>query len=489
MSVFATPTVGQLRIFLTGRNVFHARAWRSFLTQANPDRGRERYRRAGLTATVALVSQGLAMIISLASVPLTAGYLGRERYGVWLTISSLLSWMAMSDFGLAGPALVSLVGEANGKDDRELARDYVASAFWALLAITSLVSVIFGVAFSRIPWRAIFHVSGDISTQELHLTCALAVASFVVVLPLNMVSSIYSGYQDGFVASIWAIASNTLSLASLVAVTHYRGGLPLLILAVSATRFLVALANGIYLFAWRYPWLRPKPSAVRWSRIKYLFSLGSNYMISQVAGLGIHQSQSMIITQMLGPSQVPMFVIAQKIVTFASSLMYTAMSPLIPAYSEAAARADWAWIKATLKRAIIVSFAIGAPLTGIAAVAARPLIRWWMGAALVPSHFLVFWLGIYTLTCVMVFSPGNVLVALGRMGVLAVSVTLCAVATIALGIQFAHWWGVTGIAFAMSMAALLVMGGSQFYMAHRMLNTRLLDTFEAESVPEPVISA
>lgn len=136
-----------------------------------------------------------------------------------------------------------------------------------------------------------------------------------------------------------------------------------------------------------------------------------------------------------------------------------------------------------------MSLAVGTPLTGIAAVAARPLIGWWMGSALVPNYLLVFWLGVFTLTSIAVFSSGFVLLALGRMGLLAISVALCAVATIGLSIQFAHWWGLTGIAFAMSMAALFVMGGSQFYMAYRMLNTRLFDTFEAESVPEPAISA
>jgi len=308
----------------------------------------------------------------------------------------------------------------------------------------------------------------------------------VAFLPLNMLPSIYSGYQDGFVGNIWAIVSNVLSLVSLVAVTQFRGGLPLLILALSATRILVALANGAYLFGWRYPWLRPKLSAVRWSRVKYLFALGSKYMISQIASLGIYQSQPMIITQMLGPSHVPMFVIAQKIVTLASNLLNTATMPLIPAYSEAAARADWGWIKATLKRSIILSLAVGAPLTTIVAVAARPVIRWWMGPAFVPSHFLVFWLAIYAVTCVALFSPANVLIALGRMGVMAVSITLCAITTIGLSIQFAQWWGLTGIALALSMAALFVMGGTQFYMTHRMLNTRLLDSVEAEPLPATV---
>ena len=50
--------------------------------------------------------------------PLTVHYLGAERYGVWLTISSLLTWMSMTDFGLAGNALVNVLAEASGKDDQ-----------------------------------------------------------------------------------------------------------------------------------------------------------------------------------------------------------------------------------------------------------------------------------------------------------------------------------------------------------------------------------
>ena len=58
------------------------------------------------------------------SVPLTVHYLGAERYGVWLTISSLLVWVALTDFGLAGNALVNVLSEAVGNDDRGVARQY-----------------------------------------------------------------------------------------------------------------------------------------------------------------------------------------------------------------------------------------------------------------------------------------------------------------------------------------------------------------------------
>src|SRR5271166_3386104 len=103
------------------------------LTRSSSDLGRERYRRAALTASTSYIAKALTMLMGIVSVPLTVHYLGAERYGVWLTISSLLLWVALTDFGLAGNALVNVLSEAAGKDDREAARHYTASAFWALV--------------------------------------------------------------------------------------------------------------------------------------------------------------------------------------------------------------------------------------------------------------------------------------------------------------------------------------------------------------------
>src|SRR6202011_205024 len=95
-------------------------------TQSSADRGRERYRRVGVTASTSCIARGLAILTGFVSVPLTVNYLGAERYGVWLTISSLLVWVALTDFGLAGNALVNVLSEAAGSDDRVAARQYSA---------------------------------------------------------------------------------------------------------------------------------------------------------------------------------------------------------------------------------------------------------------------------------------------------------------------------------------------------------------------------
>src|ERR1700744_4144212 len=118
---------------------------KSFLSKANANRGLERYRRAGITASTSFLSKALTIAIGFVSVPLTIHYLGPERYGVWLTISSLLIWMALTDFGLAGNALVNVIAEADGKDDRRMAGEYTSSAFWTLSGISATLGVIFAV--------------------------------------------------------------------------------------------------------------------------------------------------------------------------------------------------------------------------------------------------------------------------------------------------------------------------------------------------------
>src|SRR5215472_8802630 len=159
----------QLLPFL--KTYLNARGLKTCFTRSSADRGHERYRRAGMTASTSYIVKGLTILMSFVSVPLTVHYLGAERYGVWLTISSLLLWVALTDFGLAGNALVNVLSEAVGKDDRNSARAYAASAFWALVTIALVIGVALMAAFPFIPWRAVFRVSDTTTTGELGSTC------------------------------------------------------------------------------------------------------------------------------------------------------------------------------------------------------------------------------------------------------------------------------------------------------------------------------
>ena len=105
------------------------------------------------------------------------------------------------------------------------------------------------------------------------------------------------------------------------------------------------------------------------------------------------------------------------------------------------------------RNSLLASLAFGVPATIAIALVAKPLIRIWAGRAAIPSassrsvaqrlHFDLR----RNVICRASYFAG-----LGRADILAYSLSLCALCTIGLGIVFARWWGVGGVAFAMALS-------------------------------------
>ena len=281
------------------------------------------------------------------------------------------------------------------------------------------------------------------------------------------------------------IASGLVSLLGLVVVTRFHGGLPQLVLAVSGVPAFVLLANAYYAFRRRYPWLAPAPSAVRWTCIRRLLKLGGKYMIMQLAALGIYQSQAMIITQMLGPSQVVIFVVTYKVVTLPVDLASMGSAPFLSAFGEAKARRDWSWIKGAYKNATFASVALGVPLAAALALVAKPLILIWAGPSAVPDSYVVLWLFIYTVLGVYFMMAGHLLCGVEQLDPLALSLVLCSLGCVALGVLFAPWWGLSGVAFAMAISKIVTFWPIQVYAVRRIFRA----ASAAALAPEPQRSA
>lgn len=84
-----------------------------------------------LTAVSSAGAKVVAIVTMLVTVPLTLHYLGSERYGMWMTISSIIGMMGFADLGM-GLGLMNAVSEAHGQEDRLAAERYVSSGFFML---------------------------------------------------------------------------------------------------------------------------------------------------------------------------------------------------------------------------------------------------------------------------------------------------------------------------------------------------------------------
>src|SRR5580704_14585226 len=98
--------------------------FRSFDASTPEGRSKERYRRAALTSLATLAAKGVSIGTLLVTVPLTLAYLGKERYGLWMTISSLVAIFGFADLGM-GASLKTLLAAADGRNDCEEAQRLV----------------------------------------------------------------------------------------------------------------------------------------------------------------------------------------------------------------------------------------------------------------------------------------------------------------------------------------------------------------------------
>ncbi len=96
------------------RAMKHLLRLKPFDTSTEQGRSRERYRRAALTTFASVTAKAVTVLTALITVRLTVRYLGTERYGLWMTITSVVAMMAFADLGI-GNGLLNCISEAHGK--------------------------------------------------------------------------------------------------------------------------------------------------------------------------------------------------------------------------------------------------------------------------------------------------------------------------------------------------------------------------------------
>ena len=390
-----------------------------------------------------LLGRGVAVIVSFVSVPLTVRYLGAERYGAWVTISTAMAWIALADFGLSS-SLTNAVSEGYASGNREQARSFVASAFWSLGGVAVLLSVVFFAVWRFVPWARVFNVHSTQAQEEIGLAAATAFATFVISFPFSIIPRIYGAYQETAVANGWAAAGSVLSLVALVLATRLRGGLVFLILAVSGAALLTSVISAVWLFRYSKPWLFPTLDRVKWPAIKQLTSLGGMFFVIQIAGVLLFQTDNLIIAHYLGAAAVTPYSVAWRLFTYTAVFQILAMPSYWPAYAEAFARGDREWIRHSFRLnfgfTLVSTFALALPLV----LFGRWIIQKWAGSAAVPSNGLLVWMGVWSLISGAMASQACLLASSGRVKRQAIYSVAAAGVNLVLSIILVQKMGVTG---------------------------------------------
>lgn len=334
------------------------------------------------------------MAVAVITLPLTIDYLGPERFGIWLTLSSLIGLVAFLDLGL-GNGLLNAVTRSLALSKVHRARVEVSSVFAVLGLVAAGLGAAFLLTFAFIPWASIVAATSTLARSEAGPAVAIFALCFLVGLPMAVVNQVRLARQEGYFVHLFAAAGNVAAVLALLVVVNSRGGLPALVLALAVPPLIATGLNGFALFGGPASALRPSLGLAKREVSTRLLRSGFLFFVLQASIAVAVTSDALVLAHLLGPVAVADYGVVARLFLIPSGIAGALLAPLWPAYGDAIARGDHAWVDVTLHRSIVASVLLMAPAAGILVLAGPAIVSAWVGPTVTPDFGLILAYGIW----------------------------------------------------------------------------------------------
>lgn len=310
----------------------------------------ERSAQASKHILISLFARGIGIICSLLIVPMTINYINPTQYGIWLTLSSIIGWIAFFDLGL-GNGFRNKFAEAKANGNTTLAREYVSTTYLSLSVIVTALLVIIVIANFFIDWPAILHVEATLK-EELRQVFAILSVFFCINLVANTFATLLTANQQPGYASLINCLGQIISLVAIfILVKTTRGSLLNLALFFAGIPCIVMLISSVIAFnGTAYRQYAPRYKYVRLPLIKNILGKGIQFFTTYICLILIFQVSSVILSREIGPVSVTQYNIANKYFSILYMVMSIILTPFWSAFTDAYTKGDTVWMKKTISR-------------------------------------------------------------------------------------------------------------------------------------------
>lgn len=297
--------------------------------------------------------KAFSICISFLLVPLTLSYLNATKYGLWLTISSIIGWFGFLDIGL-GNGLRNKLAEAFAVKDYVLAKTYVSTTYAVLILIVSCALLLFLFVTPYIDWSKVFNANPEMASELSRIFLVVLIFFFVRFI-LKLIGVILISDQLPAVNSSFGPLGNLLALSAIFFITKFtHENLLYLSLIYSAAPVIILIVASFYFFGGKYEMIRPDLKAIDFKYFKSLANLGVKFFILQIAVLVVFSTDNLIITQLFGPKEVTPYNIAHKYFGIPMMIFLLVLTPFWSAFTESFIKNDMIWIKASIKNLMVM---------------------------------------------------------------------------------------------------------------------------------------
>lgn len=405
-----------------------------------------------VNAISSYAAMGTRLVVMLFLTPYLIRTLGKESYGIWVLVVSVVGYAGILDLGVSR-ALQRYVARHAGQGDSDAVNRTLGTAMLFYGVVGALAGCVLGVSggmfaeWLNVPidqrgvFRGVMWAAG--------LNCMLGMIAGVVKQALTA--------REAFVRANLVVIVSQLALAigTVLAVELNEGLQGVAIALVVST--CVALAMFYVLTRTRFPQTDMSPFQFQWSVLRPMLGFGFFAVIWVVADQLRFRVSPLIIGHYVSVEAITVFVVGAMIVNQIGQLFVAGCDVLGPRFASLDGQGHAGEFSALFLRASGIAAFVAAVAFGLAILLGELILQLWIGGDMTESYHVML-----MLACgygvVRAQSAGvPALYAKDKHRAYAVVMLVEGAVNVALSCLLVRWWGVTGAAIGVA-APMLVVG-------------------------------
>ncbi len=289
----------------------------------------------------------VGMFLGIVSVRLNLKYLGNSLYGMWVTISAIISWMSSADLGI-GNGLRNELAQAFGKGDTDRQGKLVACGLTELSKVSCFVFFFFLIISQLM-------IKGKIIDEQLRIPLYITTIFLCINLVLGISQAIAYGCQKSWLVTL------TISMISLLNIINVSillfTGIPQSLIVFSISNGMATVLPNIFLFIilkrknmFCYRKCKKEYDVIK----KSIINIGLQFFCLQLCAVILYSTDNVIINYLISSEMVTKYSVITSVYDMGSSLFAILLIPFWSAVTFHVAKNEFKWVENTLYKLLII---------------------------------------------------------------------------------------------------------------------------------------
>lgn len=303
---------------------------------------------------MALIVKVGSICCTMVLVPMTINFVNPIQYGIWLTISSVVTWMHFFDVGFSN-GLRNKLTEALAQDRILQGRSYISTTYAMLTTIFGTLMALLLILIWTANLTELFGIE-EVYEHDLKMAATTLVCYFCINMVVRTLSFVLMAKQHSAVSSLFDFLGQLLVLVCIWMLDGtIDGSLFVLSLALCIPPLMVWIIASIYLYASRYGQFCPNLSLVKMSDTKSLLNLGVKFFVIQIAYIIQFQTSTFLIGRLFSMLEVTSYNLAHRYFNVLYMVFFLSIEPLWSAVTDAWTNNDKAWIRHIVNKYLVLA--------------------------------------------------------------------------------------------------------------------------------------